>query len=60
MTAIAGVFADFRPTASPMLPRKNEPPGKQKRGAMPKLTKRVVDALEPDPGGRDSFRWDSE
>jgi integrase len=27
---------------------------------MPKLTKRVADALKPDPGGRDSFAWDSE
>lgn len=26
---------------------------------MSKLTKRVVDAIEPDPGGRESFRWDS-
>jgi len=27
---------------------------------MPKLTKRVVDALRPDPAGRDIFAWDSE
>lgn len=26
---------------------------------MPKLTKRVVDAIRPDPGGRESFVWDS-
>jgi integrase len=27
---------------------------------MPKLTKRFVDALRPDPAGRDLFFWDSE
>lgn len=27
---------------------------------MPKLTKRVIDALAPDPSGRDVFVWDSE
>src|SRR5262249_41933337 len=27
---------------------------------MPKITKRVVDSLAPDPGGRDVFIWDSE
>ncbi len=27
---------------------------------MPKLTKRAVDALQPDPTGRDLFTWDSE
>jgi integrase len=26
---------------------------------MPKLTKRVVDAIRPDPSGRDVFTWDS-
>jgi hypothetical protein len=26
---------------------------------MPKLTKRTVDALRPDPGGKDIFTWDS-
>ena len=26
---------------------------------MPKITKRVVDALRPDPGGKDIFRWDA-
>ncbi len=26
---------------------------------MPRLTKRVVDAIRPDPGGRESFVWDS-
>jgi hypothetical protein len=26
---------------------------------MPKLTKRVVDAIWPNPGGRESFLWDS-
>jgi integrase len=26
---------------------------------MPKLTKRVVDAIQPDPGGRETFVWDS-
>src|SRR5262245_20601978 len=27
---------------------------------MPKITKRLVDGLEPDPAGRDVFCWDSE
>ncbi|MCW2315101.1 integrase [Rhodoblastus acidophilus] len=27
---------------------------------MPKITKRVVDGLHPDPSGRDVFTWDSE
>src|ERR1700730_1132188 len=26
---------------------------------MPKITKRVVDALRPDPTGKDVFRWDA-
>ena len=25
---------------------------------MPKLTKRLVDAMTPDPAGRDHFAWD--
>ena len=27
---------------------------------MPKLTKRFIDTLQPDPNGRDIFTWDSE
>lgn len=26
---------------------------------MPKLTKRIVDGLKPDPSGRDVFTWDA-
>jgi hypothetical protein len=26
---------------------------------MPKITKRIVDALRPDPTGKDVFRWDA-
>src|SRR5262249_53373312 len=33
--------------------------GKQKGTPMAKLTKRVVDALRPDPYGKDVFAWDA-
>jgi len=33
--------------------------GKRKGGVMPKLTKRVVDAIRPDRSGKDVFRWDA-
>src|SRR5262249_59163478 len=34
-------------------------PGKQKDLPMPKITKRLVDALRPDRNGKDVFVWDA-
>ena len=33
--------------------------GEAKRNVMRKITKRLVDALRPDPTGKDVFRWDA-
>src|SRR5260221_11732760 len=48
----------------PVLPRcfpiDSETPGEAvKETPMPKITKRVVDALRPDRGGKEFFRWDA-
>ena len=40
-------------------PKDREHRGKQKDSSMPKITKRLVDALRPDPSGRDVFVWDA-
>ena len=43
----------------PLLPQKLRGPGKQKNTPMPKITKRLVDALRPDRNGKDVFVWDA-
>ena len=56
------------PAASPLLPRcfpaqkcTSEKLKAEEEADLPKLTKRVVDAIRPDPEGhRDVFIWDSE
>jgi hypothetical protein len=49
-------FASPRfPPASP----KQRQAGEAERFAMPKITKRLVDALRPDRSGKDVFVWDA-
>src|SRR5262249_51781290 len=61
MRTLTSDCSDFPDPASLMLPREADLPGNQTPGfRMPKITKRIVDGLMPDQGGRDVFCWDSE
>ncbi len=52
----------FARVCFPTLPRASpnrKRPGKQKGSTDAEITKRVVDALRPDRGGKEFFRWDA-
>src|ERR1700740_833310 len=50
----------FAPPCFPLASLKEATrPGKQKDSPMPKINKRLVDALRPDRNGKDVFVWDA-
>src|SRR5438874_2422169 len=53
--ACALVYATIRPGLLPSC----FPGASLETATMPKLSKRTVDAIRPDPAGRDVFVWDS-
>ena len=55
----SSILPEFATPRFPLLPQSSDQAGEAERSAMPKITKRLVDALRPDRSGKDVFVWDA-